>query len=77
MEAMPQIDLEPTEYRSQRSRRNANAHGLMALVGVAILAYVWWNRGDLSTDTLYWGTVAFGLPTGGFMMVFLNQFRGV
>jgi hypothetical protein len=72
-----QIDLEPHEFSSQRSRRNANAHGLLGLVGLAILALIWWHRGELTSDTLFLGTTVFALPTGGFLMVFLNQWRGV
>lgn len=72
-----QIDLEPHEFRSRRSRRNANAHGILALVGLGLLTFVWWNRGELTPDTLFGVTVVFGLPTGGFLMVFLNQWRGV
>lgn len=74
---MQQIDLEPHEFSSQRSRRNANAHGLMALVGLAVLAFIWWNRDEVTSNTLFWVTVSFGLPTGGFLMVFFNQWRGV
>lgn len=74
---MPEIDLEPHEFRSERSKRNANAHGLMAMVGIAMMAFVWWNRNEVSNDALFWVTVAIGLPTGGFLMVFLNQWRGV
>ena len=74
---MKQIDLAPHEFSSKRSRRNANAHGLMALAGLAVLGFVWWNRGEVTPDTLFWVTLAFGLPTGGFLMVFLNQWRGV
>lgn len=72
-----QIDLEPHEFRSQRSKRNAAIHGLLALAGFGLLAFVWWNRGELTPDTLFSVTVAFGLPTGGFLMVFLNQWRGI
>lgn len=72
-----QIDLEPHEFGSARSRWNASAHGLMALVGLAVLVFIWWNRGEVTSNTLFWVTLAFGLPTGGFLMVFLNQWRGV
>lgn len=72
-----QVDLEPHEFRSERSKRNANLHGLMALAGAAMLAFVWWHRAELTADTLFWGTVALSLPTGGGLIVFLNQWRGV
>jgi len=74
---MPQIDLEPHEFTSKRSRRNAYAHGLAGLVGLLILAAIWFNRADITHETLFWGTMAFSVPTGGFLMVFLNQWRGV
>ena len=72
-----QIDLEPQEYRSQRSRRSAYAHGLAGAVGLIILSLIWWHRGEITLDTLFLGTTVFALPTGGFLMVFLNQWRGV
>jgi hypothetical protein len=72
-----QIDLEPHQFSSGRSRRSANAHGLLGVIGLAILAFIWWNRAEVSNDALFWVTVACGLPTGGFLMVFLNQWRGV
>ena len=72
-----QIDQDPHDFRSDRTRRNANAHGLLGIVGLLILALIWWNRAEISHETLFWGTMAFSLPTGGFLMVFLNQWRGV
>lgn len=74
---MPDIDLEPHEFSSKRSRGSANAHGLVGLIGLALLFFVWWNRSELSHETLFAVTAGFGLPTGGFLMVFLNQWRGV
>ena len=74
---MPDIDLEPHEFRSDRSRWNANAHGVMALIGAAILAFVWWHRAELSAETLFGVAAMFGGCTGAGLVVFFNQWRGV
>jgi len=74
---MPDIDLEPHEYSSKRSRRNANAHGLMALVAIGFLAWIWTTKDSVSTTALFAATVTFGACAGAGLIVFLNQWRGV
>lgn len=74
---MKQINLEPHEYRSTRSRKNANFHGLMALVALGFLGWVWSTRADLSTDMLFGGAAFVGGCAGAGLIVFLNQWRGV
>jgi len=72
-----QIDLEPDEYRSPRSRRNANVHGLMALVALGILAVFWSGRAEMPIDTLFGVAAMFGGFAGAGLIVFFNQWRGV
>lgn len=74
---MPDIDLEPHEFRSQRSKRNANAHGLMALVALGFLAWFWTGRNEMSTDVLFGVSAMIGGCAGAGLIVFLNQWRGV
>jgi predicted membrane channel-forming protein YqfA (hemolysin III family) len=72
-----QIDLEPHEYRSNRSRRNGLVHLGMALLAIAALVYFWVNRADLTTETLFGVVAMFGGCAGAGLIVFFNQFRGV
>ena len=72
-----QIDLEPDEYRSPRSRRNANAHGFLALIALGILGFIWWNRTGFPIDTLFGVSAMFGGFAGAGLIVFFNQWRGV
>ncbi len=74
---MKQIDLEPHEFSSQNSRRNANAHGLMALVALAILGLIWWHRTEFEIETLFGVAAMFGGCAGAGLIVFFNQWRGV
>lgn len=74
---MPEIDLEPHEFRSARTRRGAVGELLLSVIGIAVLLFIWWNRAELTRETLFGVTLAFGLPTGGFLMAFLNRFKGV
>lgn len=74
---MPQIDLEPHEYRSQRSRRNANAHGFIGLACAVILAGIYLKRSEFDPETLFGVSAMFGAFAGAGLIVFLNQFRGV
>lgn len=72
-----QIDLEPHEFRSQRSKRNANIHGVLAAIALGFLAWFWTMRGDIETDTLFGVSAMFGGFAGAGLIVFFNQWRGV
>lgn len=71
------IDAEPHEVRSDRTRRNANAHLAIAIVAASMAAFLWLNRSSLTTDTLFWASLGVGGLVGGGLIVWLNQFRGV
>jgi hypothetical protein len=72
-----QIDLEPHEFSSKRSKRNANVHGLLALVALGFLGVFWTGRADMPVDTLFGVAAMFGGFAGAGLIVFLNQWRGV
>lgn len=74
---MPEIELDPHEYRSQRGRRNANAHGLMALAAIGFLGWFWTGRTEVSPETLFGVSAMFGAFAGAGLIVFFNQWRGI
>lgn len=74
---MKQIDLEQHEFRSERSRKNANAHLGIALVCGAVLLLIWFQRHELSYETLFGVSAMFGGFMGAGLIVFFNQFKGV
>lgn len=71
------IEAEPHEVRSDRTRRNANAHLGLAVVALAILGFIFWNRSELETETLFGVSAMFGGCAGAGLIVWLNQWRGV
>lgn len=72
-----QIDLEPHEFRSKRSRRNANAHGLVGLVALGFLAWFWTGRHEMSPEILFGVSAMFGGFAGAGLIIFFNQWRAV
>jgi hypothetical protein len=74
---MKNLDLDPHEFRSARSRQNGLVHLGMAAMGGLFLLYIWANRAELTTETLFGGVAMSGAIVGAGLIVFFNQFRGV
>lgn len=68
-----QIDLPPDDYRVrdpksgrwfQRDDKRFLAGGL--IVDLVIIGFIWWNRGEVDPNTLFWATTVAAAGAGGF-----------
>jgi hypothetical protein len=67
---MPEIDLQPHEYRRPGKLRNLSVRLVVgwSIVGLLPLIWIYFNRVAAGPDALFWGTLVFGGIEGAMIM---------